>query len=249
MTEITQLIATIKRQLKVKGWTYRDVAAALAMSEPSVKRLFSGERLTVLRLSQVAELLGFTLAELLQETAASRSQLHALNKSQEAQLVSQQPLLLVAVCALNQWTVADMIAAYRMSHADCLKHLLALGSMGLIELMPGDRIRLLVARDFDWLPNGPIQQFFLSQGIGEFINSGFAREQESMEFVHGMLTEPALAQMQLELRRLRGKLAVLHQESARAPLHQRRGTGLLLAMREWEPNGFRQLRRSVDDVA
>ncbi len=112
-----------------------------------------------------------------------------------------------------------------------------------------DRIRLLVARDFDWLPNGPIQQFFLSQGIGDFMGSSFAREQESMEFVHGMLTEAAQAQLQIELRRARGKLAALHRESARAPLHLRRGTGLLLAMREWEPQGFRQLRRGADVAA
>lgn len=246
MSEITQLIATIKRQLKIKGFTYRDVAQALAISEPSVKRLFSGERLTVHRLSQVAELLGFSLAELLQETAASRLQLHTLSEEQEAQLVSRQPLLLVAVCALNQWTMADMLAAYRLGRADCLKYLLLLENMGLIELMPGDRIRLLVTRDFDWLPDGPIRRFFLGQGIGDFMDSGFAREQESMEFVHGMLTAPALAQLQLELRRLRGKLAALHRESAKSPLRQRRGTGLLLAMREWEPRAFKQLRRDAD---
>jgi hypothetical protein len=39
MTEIAQLIATIKLQLKAAGMTYRDVAQALDLSEPSVKRL------------------------------------------------------------------------------------------------------------------------------------------------------------------------------------------------------------------
>jgi hypothetical protein len=28
-------------------------------------------------------------------------------------------------------------------------------------------------------------------------------------------------------------------------LNQRRGTGMLLAMREWEPTGFKQLRRTT----
>jgi transcriptional regulator with XRE-family HTH domain len=246
MTEISQLIETIKRQLKLKGLTYRDVAEALDISEPSVKRLFSTKRLTVERLAQLSELLEFTLSELLQEAAATRLRLHTLSKSQEAQLVSDEPLLLVTVCALNHWSLADIVAAYRLTKTECLKHLLVLDRMGMIELLPGDRIRLLVARDFDWLKDGPIQRFFLGQGIGDFMGSKFDREEETMEFVSGMLTTPAFVQLQLELRRVRSRLAALHEESAVAPLAQRRGVGLLLAMREWEPSGFKQLRREAE---
>lgn len=244
MTETSQLIATIKRRFKERGLTYKDVAQALDLSEPSVKRLLAGGRLTVDRLVQIAALLDLTLAELCEEADASRMKPRMLSTAQEARLVSDQSLLLVAVCALNHWSLEDIVAAYRMTAAECVKHLLALDKMDVIELLPGNRIRLRVARDFDWLPKGPIQRFFLQQGMGDFIASKFDREDESMEFAHGMLTAPALAQLQLELRRLRVRLAALHEESAAAPLSQRRGTGLLLAMREWEPEGFRQLRRS-----
>jgi transcriptional regulator with XRE-family HTH domain len=65
MTEIAQLITTIKRELKAQGLTYQDVARGLSLSEASVKRLFSSERLTVERLAQISQFLGFTLAELL----------------------------------------------------------------------------------------------------------------------------------------------------------------------------------------
>lgn len=244
MTEIIQLVATIKRQLKSKGLRYRDVALALKLSEPSVKRLFSSERFTVDRLAQISQLLGLTLAELLQESAASRLKLRTLTTSQETQLVAKQKLLLVAVCALNHWSVADIVMMYRLTPSDCLQQLLVLDRMGILSLLPGDRIRLHVARDFDWLPDGPIRQFFLRQGIGDFIDSRFAQTTETMEFAHAMLTPSALAQLQLELRRLKTKLAALHEESANAPFQQRCGIGLLLAMREWEPLAFQQLRRA-----
>jgi transcriptional regulator with XRE-family HTH domain len=245
MTELAQLMETIKRQLKAKGLTYRDVGRELKISEPSVKRLFSTKRLTVERLAQLAGLLELTLAELLQEAAAVPLQIHTLSQEQEAQLVSEEALLLVAVCALNHWSLANIVAVYRMTKAECLKHLLVLDHMGMIELLPGDRIRLRVARDFDWLPGGPIERFFLQQGIGDFIGSKFDRQDETLEFAHGMLTAQALGQLQTELRRMRSKLAALHEESAAAPLTQRRGIGLLLAMREWEPRGFRRLRRTA----
>jgi len=243
MTEVVHLVGTIKRLLKARGLTYRDVARALALSEPSVKRVFASERFTVARLAQVAELLGYTLAELTQEAAASMPSLHALSATQEAQLVSDEKLLLVAVCAFNHWTPADMVAAYRLTAAECLKRLLALDRMGVIDLLPGDRIRLRIARDFDWLPNGPIRRYFAMQGQADFLGAAFDGPGEALEFSHAMLAAPAAAELQRELRRLRQKLAALHDESAAVPLDQRRGTGLLLAFREWEPAGFARLRR------
>ena len=244
MTEVARLLATVKRQLKARGLTYRDVARALSLSEASVKRLFSSERFTVDRVATISQLMGFTLAELLEEAAASIPRLRTLTQAQEAQLVSDEKLLLVAVCAFNHWSVADMLAAYRMTKAECLRSLLVLDRMGIVELLPADRIRLRAARDFDWLPDGPIRRFFLKQGLGDFVDGRFDRPDEAIEFAHGMLTVPAFAELQLEVRRLRSKLAALHEESAGAPLSQKRGLGMLVATREWEPKGFRELRRT-----
>jgi hypothetical protein len=49
--------------------------------------------------------------------------------------------------------------------------------------------------------------------------------------------------MQKELRRLRQRFAELHEESLASALPRRRGTGLVVAMREWEPREFEKLRR------
>ncbi|HEY5801451.1 MAG TPA: transcriptional regulator, partial [Burkholderiaceae bacterium] len=106
-----------------------------------------------------------------------------------------------------------------------------------------NRIRLNVARDFDWLERGPIRAYFREQGMGEFLDHGFLDAGASFEFTHAMLTEPAIEKMQLELRQVRARLAELHQESLASPLPKRRGCALLMAMREWEPAVFGTLRR------
>jgi hypothetical protein len=247
MTEVAQLLATIKAQLKRQGLTYRNVAAALRLSEPSVKRLFASGRFTLARLAQISALLGFTLAELTQEAQASSPKLRTLTPQQERELVSDTKLLLVAVCALNHWSMPDIVARYRLSEPECLKRLLHLDRLRLIELLPGNRIRIAVARDFDWLPNGPIRAFFRDQGQSDFLNSAFANENEAMVFVHAMLTPLASAQIQAEMRKLRARFAELHDEGLGAPLAERRGTGLFLAFREWEPAGFAKLRRAREE--
>jgi transcriptional regulator with XRE-family HTH domain len=243
MTEATQLISTIKKQLKSQGMTYRDVARALKLSEPSIKRLFASERFTVDRLVQVSNLLGYTLAELSKEAQAGQPRLSTLTEKQEREVVSDPKLLVVAVCALNHWTLDEIAATYRVSHAECIKLLLRLDKLRIIDLLPGNRIRINVARDFDWLPNGPIRQYFQGRGLGDFLKSNFSNENESMAFVNGMFTEQAQAQIQEELRRLRQKFAELHEASLSAPLGKRSGVGLLLALRQWEPADFAKLRR------
>jgi hypothetical protein len=65
---------------------------------------------------------------------------------------------------------------------------------------------------------------------------------ELLDFAHGMLTLTAQAELKLELRRLRSKLASLHKQSIPASLTEKHGFRMLLAMRQWELIAFRRLR-------
>lgn len=243
MGEIGQLVRTLKKRLKIHGVTYRELALALGLSEPSVKRMFATRRFTLDRLVEISNFLGFTLAELAQEAALTENLVHTLSEAQEAELVSDRKLLLVAICSLNHWSVQDIVATYRLSEAECVQRLAQLDRLRLIVLLPGNRIRLNVARDFDWRVRGPIRRFFRENGLNDFLGSDFALDDETMAFSHAMLTEAAIGKVLVELRKLRQRFAELHEESLGTPLAKRRGVGMLLAMREWEIAAFGELRR------
>ena len=243
MNETRQLVNTLKRRLKIQGMTYRDLGQALHLSEASVKRLFASGRFSLDRIVDIAHLLGYTLAELAQEAAVAEKRLHTLSAVQEKELVSDAKLLLVAVCALNQWEIADIVERYQISETECIGRLVRLDRLRLITLMPGNRIRLNVARDFDWLPHGPIRSYFREHGMHDFLSGEFAGENAVMAFSHAMLTDAAIARMQTEMRRLRQKFAELHEESLASPLPKRHGTGMLIALREWEIGAFNALRK------
>lgn len=244
MNEIDLLLSTVKRRLKIQGMTYRDLATALGISEASVKRMLATRRLTLDRMLEISHLLGFTLAELTHEAVASESRLRTLTEAQEGELVADEKLLLVTVCVLNHWEIKDILDIYSLSEAECIQRLVKLDRLRLIHLLPGNRIRLNVTRDFDWRTKGPIRSYFLSQGLGDFLRSDFSHGDEAMSFSHAMLTGAAMTKMQAELRKLRQKFSELHEESLAAPLIMRRGTGMFLAMREWEPGAFVNLRRT-----
>jgi hypothetical protein len=221
------------------------VAQALKLSEASVKRTFATERFTVARLAQVSQLLGLSLTELLQESSSSVPPLDTLTREQEAQLVADEKLLLVAVCSLNHWSLADVLSVYGISKLEVVKRLRILDRMGIIELLPGDRIRRRAKRDFEWIADGPIRGFFAKQGLNDFLEGAFNRTEESLDFSNAMLTRSAQAELKLELRRLRSKIVALHEQCIPAPLSEKDGIGLLLAIRQWEPPVFRRLRRKA----
>ena len=107
MTEVRAILGVVKRALKARGMTYGEVARRLGLSEPSVKRLFSTGRISLDRLAKLAGLLDLTLAELVQEAAGAAPVVARLTQAQEAGLVADPKLLLVAVLALNHWGLAD----------------------------------------------------------------------------------------------------------------------------------------------
>lgn len=164
MSELDRLVSTLKQRLKAQGITYRELGTRLGLSEASVKRMFASRRFSLDRLLEISHLLGFSLAELAQEAALSGTRLHTLGEGQERELVSDEKLLLVAVCVLNHWTMDEILHTYRLSEAECIQRLARLDRLRLLDLLPGNRVRLNVARDFDWLPGGPIRNFFRRQG-------------------------------------------------------------------------------------
>ena len=246
MNEIDHLIQTLKKRLKAQGMTYRDLARTLKLSEASVKRQFASRRFSLDRIVEMANLLGYTLAELTQEAEAAGRRPRALSEAQEKEIVSDVKLLLVAVCVLNQWAIKDIVERYQLTEADCIQKLVRLDRLKVITLLPGNRVRLNVTRDFDWLPKGPIRVYFRKQGLGDFLGGSFEGDNETLAFSHAMLTDSAISKIRTEIRRLRQRFAELHEESLTAPLAKRAGMGMLLALRGWEIEAFTKLRRRGD---
>lgn len=243
MNEINKLISAIKAQLKLQRKTYRDVALVLGLSEQSVKRLLTSDRLTVDRLIQISHMLGFSLAELAHEAADKGAMIKTLSLSQEEELISDENLLLIAVCVLNNWTVEEILVSYKLSEPECIKYLTRLDRFGFIDLLPNNRIRLRISRDFDWITNGPIKQYFKQKLLPDFLNGEFNFPSEPLSFSNGMLTQSAMENMQIEIQHLREKFTELHFKSLSSPLEKRYGTGFLIAMREWEPFQFKKIKK------
>ncbi|TWI56479.1 Cro/C1-type helix-turn-helix DNA-binding protein [Pseudomonas duriflava] len=233
MPQVSSLIETLKKQLKLHGKTYADVAQALSLSEASVKRLFADENFTLQRLETICELIEMDISELVQTMAVQQRQITELSEAQEREIAGDGLLLLVAVCVINGYSFTNIIEQYRLTPAECIQQLVRLDRLKLIELLPGNRIRLLISRDFRWRPAGPIQQFFQKRVAHDFFQSRFDSEAEKLLVLNGLLSRAGNAQWQQKLQRLAREFNELCRDEADLPIKQRFGTTTVLAVRQW----------------
>ncbi|MTD33555.1 helix-turn-helix domain-containing protein [Paludibacterium denitrificans] len=247
MSQTLQLIATLKQLLKAKGKTYAAVAEHLGLSESSVKRQFAQQSLNLRTLEAICAFIQLEFVDLIQAAEASQPHLRQLSEAQEAELVTDPKRVLVAVCVLNHWNMERIVATYCLSDAECIRHLLELDRIGLIRLLPENRIKLRIERDFEWRPDGPIHRFFQKRVQGDFLDSGFNHSGECLLFQQAMLSPADNQRFQKKMRQLLQEFTELHQEGVARVTEERDGTSLLLALRPWEPLVFQSMRRVPDE--
>ena len=239
MAQTREIINTLKKALKAQGKTYADVAVAIGLTEASVKRLFAQQSFSLARLDQVCQLLDIEVSDLIQLMNEQRQSLQQLTVKQEKELIGNVKLLIVAVSVLNRWTMDDILSWYTISEHECVRHLAKLDRLKIIELLPGNRIKLLVAPNFSWLENGPIQFFFQKKIGQEFFNTRFNRDDECLVVLNGMLSVQSNAEFQRKLKRLAREFDALNNDDAALELEERHGTTLVLAMRGWRYGLFK----------
>ncbi|MEM8766274.1 MAG: transcriptional regulator, partial [Pseudomonadota bacterium] len=166
----------------------------------------------------------------------------ALSEAQEQALVDDEALLLTAVCMLNRWTLSDLCEVYGFKETDALRHFAHLDRLGLIELLPGNRVRLRTTRSFNWLPNGPIHRYFSKNHQGPFLRGTFSGNSEVYQFRFGMMSEESAAELTRQIGSLLERFLTLSRRDEVRPRGEGAGTCLLVAMREWEPDAFAALK-------
>ncbi|WP_229427032.1 helix-turn-helix domain-containing protein [Massilia atriviolacea] len=242
MPHAITLVDTLKRLLKGRGITYGDLAGRIGMSEASVKRMFSQKNFTLQRLDEILTATGIEFDELSAAQSAPALISH-LTLAQEREIIGDPRLLVVAVSAMNHIGFDDIVRSYDMTEAEVTKYLLRLDRIGFLELLPNNRVKLLIARTFGWIANGPIQGYFRHEAAADYLNSRFDGEDEVMRLVNVMLTKQSGAALLERLKQVAAEFSQQHQHETRLPFDQRHAISFIVAARPWVPQAFKALLR------
>lgn len=243
MNQSSSLLSTLKRQLKAHGKTYVDVASELGLSEASVKRLFAEESFSLQRFETVCDMLGMKVSELVALMVNDQPQLRQLEERQERDIVEDIRLLMVSLSVVNGFSFEELLKQYTFSEHELIQMLAKIDKLKIIELLPGNRIKLLVAPNFRWLPNGPIQQFFLKSVEREFFQSRFSKDEEMLLVLNGVFTRASNAEMQKKMRTLAKSFNELMQQDQPLPMKEKNGNTMVVAIRQWQYQPFQKYVR------
>ena len=108
MSTTQDLVNVLKAELRTAGVTYADLADALGMSESSVKRVFAKSDMPLSRIDEMLRVLKMDFAELARKVADAQPLSRQLTVEQEAAVVADRRLLLLAICCLSQWSFEAM---------------------------------------------------------------------------------------------------------------------------------------------
>lgn len=243
MSQIAQISLTLKQLLRQQQLTYKDVAAFLQMSEANVKRIFSTNSFTLEKLEQICDMLNMNLSDLFIITQKKAEQLSQLTAEQEMELLSDPKLLLAAVCVRDGWTFDELVSHYDIDQYECIRLLARLDKLKVIDLLPNNHYKLLIAQDFRWIPGGPLEKFMEQEVMVKFMAPKQDEKWNFRFYLRGRYSQTSIDIIERKLNQLTKEAADLNNEDADLPLSQRQHMGLLMAMRPWEPSLFEQMRR------
>jgi transcriptional regulator with XRE-family HTH domain len=241
MLHATSLVDSLKRELKARGITYADLAVRINMSEASVKRMFSQRNFTLQRLDEILHATQIDFRDVAAIAHDDARLISELSFAQEKEIIGDIKLLVVSVAVLNQLSVAQVVQTYRLTEAEVVKYLVRLDKIGFLELLPNNRVKLLVSRTFRWIPNGPIQTHFREQAYGDYLASRFDGENELMRLVSVMLSRQSIAALLDRLKQVAREFSHQHQDDAKLPFDEKYAISFMLAARPWVPKTFHAL--------
>jgi transcriptional regulator with XRE-family HTH domain len=242
--------------LKARGLRHEDIAARLNVTVRSVTRWFTADGLDTRILDQLCELVEISFFELCRLAAKRAEPRIAQLTEEQEQVLADEPLeSYLFTRALGGWTAQEMAREVAMPEAMLIDGLLRLQKLGLIDLLPGNEIRLRTENDVEWRPNGPMARY-TNRWLNWALSDVDVGEPDSLWAVDGLkLSTASLAQLRQEFRKLLVKARELSDADRRTHARDRAWHVLVMATRplsippiaEWQPLGRapRRLRAPV----
>lgn len=242
MALAAELVAKLKMELRQHGLTYSMVAEHLELSESSVKRLFRESDMSLGRLESICAMMDLDISDLAERTDESRRNITELTREQEQLLVGDERLFLVAVHLIYGWSFEQIMQTFALDEHEAQRHLTVLDKLRLIELLPENRVRVLLSPDFEWIKGGPIQTFFEESVQGNFFDSDFSGPGELRLVVNGWMSVENISAFHDSMRRLAREFDLQKRYDRNSPAPKRRGTSLVMAIRPWSLEIFDKYR-------
>lgn len=164
-----EIFELLKSVLKARGMTYADLAIRLSVSEPTIKRIFAQRDCKLSRLNDICAALDLTIEDLVAEANRVDVRPVQLTGIQEAGLAEDLPAFNFFLLLLDGMGAGAIQDQYQLDGQTIFRLGTTLERLGLVEVMPGNRVRMTVQGPVTFRREGPLHQVLMK------INMDFLR--------------------------------------------------------------------------
>lgn len=226
------IIAHLKAQLKSRGLNYKDLAKIWNVAESSVKRIMSGEDLSLERLEKACTHLEISMGDFMKATQfEGSSQIFFMSEDQELKLSKDRELLHYFLLLDEGYLPVDIPKNYVISAEKQTKFLIQLEKLGIIELFPHNRIKKKYMGQMRFRKDGPLAKALLENMRADFMNSNFNRDDQYLTFLILNFVPGTVQQFRLRIQNLIREMIATSDQNRNHPNAEE--YGLLIATRNW----------------
>lgn len=234
VTQTKDILSSVKKCLRAQGRTYRDVAAALQISEASVKRIFSEQTFSLQRLEEVCRFLDMSFYDLARMTRLStEEEVTQLTLKQEQGLAKDPLVLTYFYLLLTGRTPAKIAKEFGLDDLQQATMLARLSKLKLVELLPNNNARLRTGRRIDWRHDGPIRKLYQRQVQQAFMDSAFTAQDQMFRFDTGELSPASVSVLMKKFEKLSEEFDEFAELDVVTPANKKKAYGLMLGFRPW----------------
>lgn len=241
--EANRIIDSLKRTMKSRAVTYKELASRLNLSEASIKRIFSRSTLSLARLEQICQVLNIGIQELAKLSAQQSVDVaESLTLDQEAALAEDPNLLACYYLIANGRTGLEISKELGVEEIKVRRWVVKLHSFGLVELLSKNRARARTGSSITWRSNGPVRLLYEQKVRQEYLQSTFSAPHEAMHFRSAEMSDASCRVLLRKLERLADEFRDLADLDRSLPSREKRSIGFLLAARPWVFSMFESVR-------
>src|SRR5271170_7012938 len=243
--EAARIIVGLKRPMKARAITYKELAGRISLSEVSIKRIFSQSSLSLARLEEICKALGVSIQEIARlsgEQTADATE--SVSLEQESALAADPNLLACYYLIANGRTGPEISKELGVEEIKVRRWMVKLHSLGLVELLAKMRARARTGSSITWRKDGPMRRLYEKKVREEYLQSVFSAPFEAMHFRSAEMSDESCRVLLRKLERLAIEFRDLAELDRSLPSREKRSIGVLLAARPWVFSMFDSVRRS-----
>jgi transcriptional regulator with XRE-family HTH domain len=154
------IFEALKRTLRAKGITYRQLAERMGLSEPTVKRIFHERNCKLDRLMEICAVSGVELENVLGSMNRGPGPASRIAAETERKLARRPALLFIFIMLAEKFTPEAIMRSHGLSKASMFLYLRDLEGLGLVALGNGLTAHVLIEAPIQWNFEGPLKPLF-----------------------------------------------------------------------------------------